>query len=75
MSDNVRLLFGIERTLFLSNLSETKIYYLRAAGPFSPRLLQRIRPDLMRKYVGLIEEDNLKVISQECYTFIIHLVG
>jgi len=36
----------------------------RAVGPAGPRLVQRIRPDLMHKYEGLIEEDNLKVIAQ-----------
>ena len=38
------------------------ILYFRAVGPAGPRLVQRIRPDLMHKYEGLIEEDNLKVL-------------
>eukprot|EP00088_Acartia_fossae_P027566 TRINITY_DN28302_c0_g1_i1.p1 TRINITY_DN28302_c0_g1~~TRINITY_DN28302_c0_g1_i1.p1 ORF type:complete len:400 (+),score=78.35 TRINITY_DN28302_c0_g1_i1:34-1233(+) len=36
----------------------------RAAGPAAPRMVQRFRPDLMRKYEGLIEEDNLKIVAQ-----------
>ena len=59
--------------IFISTLYEDILmdltWFFRAAGPFSPRLLQRIRPDLMRKYEGLIEENNLNIISQEYYSF------
>merc|ERR1711983_96233 len=36
----------------------------RVAGPAAPSLVQRLRPDIMRKYEGLIEEENLDLIAK-----------
>ncbi|XP_023335546.1 1-acylglycerol-3-phosphate O-acyltransferase ABHD5 [Eurytemora carolleeae] len=36
----------------------------RISGPAGPGLVKRIRPDLMNKYKGLIEEEKLHVVSE-----------
>lgn len=43
------------------------LWGLRASGPAGPKILTRLRPDLMRKFEGLIEEENLHVVSNYLY--------
>ena len=38
--------------------------FYRISGPAGPGLVKRIRPDLMNKYKGLIEEEKLHVVSE-----------
>ena len=38
--------------------------FFRISGPAGPGLVKRIRPDLMNKYKGLIEEEKLHVVSE-----------
>jgi len=39
----------------------------RVSGPLGPGLVQRLRPDIIRKYKDLIEEENLNVIGDYLY--------
>jgi len=42
------------------------LWIVRAVGPFGPRLVQRARPDIVRKYSDTIEEANL-IIPEYIY--------
>ena len=39
------------------------LWGLRASGPAGPRLMKRMRPDLMRKFEDLVGEENLQVVA------------
>ena len=52
-----RAIFGVVR-------HANPLWGIRASGPFGPKLINRIRPDLMRKFNGLVEEENLHIVSK-----------
>jgi len=56
----VRGLFGILRHF-------NPLWALRVSGPAGPKILDRMRPDLMRKFSGIIEEENLNIITKYLY--------
>jgi len=56
----VRGLFGILRHF-------NPLWALRVSGPVGPGILNRMRPDLMRKFSGLIEEENLNIVTKYLY--------
>merc|ERR1712106_829561 len=47
------------------------LWGLRASGPAGPRLMKRMRPDLMRKFEDLVGEENLQVVAD----YLLHCNG
>merc|ERR1711892_1325839 len=39
------------------------LFGMRASGPAGPRLMKRMRPDLMRKFEDLVGEENLQIVG------------
>lgn len=51
------------RVLFSVLKNFNPLWGLRASGPVGPRLMRRMRPDLMNKYVQLVGEENKLVVA------------
>lgn len=51
------------RTIFSIVKNFNPLWGMRASGPAGPRLMRRMRPDLMRKFEDLVGEENLQIVG------------
>jgi len=62
IEEKMKLSLGF-RTVFKIVRNFNPLFGMRASGPAGPRLMKRMRPDLMRKFEDLVGEENLQIVG------------